>query len=175
MENKINFHLKSSARAKYLRIAVYPNGSVVVTKPARTPIISATDFVQRKSPWIRRKLDFYKDRKIISLAQPNQSLQEALEFVSSRIEIYNRHYKFEVNKIRVKNHKGLWGSCSSRKNLNFNYKIISLALHQADYIIVHELCHLKQFNHSRAFWDLVAETIPHYSLIKQELKNYSFY
>ena len=55
-------------------------------------------------------------------------------------------------------------------NLNFNYKIALLPSHVSDYIIVHELCHLKEFNHSQRFWDLVAIAIPDYLVIRKELK-----
>ncbi len=157
-----------------MRIAVYPSGKVVVTKPTKTPEATARDFVFRKSNWILQKLNYYKNRKIVSLDNPRVSKQEALEFVKSRLEFYNQHYKFTIGKVSIKNHKRLWGSCSSKKNLNFNHKITNLPQHQADYIIVHELCHLKEFNHFQKFWDLVAETLPNYSDIKLELRDNIF-
>jgi predicted metal-dependent hydrolase len=64
-----------------------------------------------------------------------------------------------------------WGSCSRKGNLNFNYKLIQLPQELADYIVVHELCHLKQFNHSHAFWNLIAETIPNHIELRKILKN----
>ncbi|HEX9502901.1 MAG TPA: SprT family zinc-dependent metalloprotease [Patescibacteria group bacterium] len=172
---KINYGITTSIRARYLRISIYSNGSVVVTKPQRVAVADAERFVLSKQDWILRKLDYYKNRKIQSLGLVrSKSRTEALSFVKSRLELYNQHYGFLMGKVSIKDHKSLWGSCSARKNLNFNHKIVDLPLGQADYIIVHELCHLREFNHSKRFWDLVAETIPNYSQIKQELKNYSF-
>ncbi len=71
------------------------------------------------------------------------------------------------------NQRTKWGSCSKKGNLNFNYKIALMPEKIADYIVVHELCHLKEFNHSRKFWNLVVKIIPDYLEIKKELKNKS--
>jgi predicted metal-dependent hydrolase len=173
---KIDYEIKSSGKAKYMRIAVYPDCKVIVTKPRRIPNVLAEEFVNRKSTWILRKLNFYKNREIKKFAPTrSKNKPEAFEFVNSRLKIFNQHYRFVIGKVSIKDLRSLWGSCSSRKNLNFNHKIVDLPPEQADYIIVHELCHLREFNHSKKFWDLVAETIPNFRRIKNELKNYSFY
>ncbi len=95
---------------------------------------------------------------------------QARELVENRIAHFNVAYQFPIKKITIKNQKTRWGSCSKKGNLNFNYKIALLAPAMADYIIVHELCHLEQFNHSPAFWDLVKKTIPNYRAIKKQFK-----
>jgi predicted metal-dependent hydrolase len=175
MDQQIKYDLKTSARAKYLRISVYPDSRVVVTKPVSTSLAKAEEFVNRKSHWILKKLAAYKKRKSIPLLNPqSMSKQDALRFVTERVNFYNQYYKLPVGKISVKNLRSLWGSCSSRRNLNFNHRIVHLPQYQSDYIIVHELCHIKEMNHSKQFWDLVAYTIPNYKKIKQELKSYLF-
>lgn len=63
-------------------------------------------------------------------------------------------------RIAIRNQRSRWGSCSSKKNLNFNYRIVKLSPELRDYIVVHELCHLKELHHGRAFWDLMKRTIP---------------
>ena len=88
--------------------------------------------------------------------------EQARRFVESRIKYYNSFYNFKINRIAIKNQGTRWGSCSSKGNLNFNYKIIYLRPALADYLIVHELCHLQEFNHSKRFKDLVSKTIPDY-------------
>jgi len=95
---------------------------------------------------------------------------KALALAISRIQYFNQKSEFKFNKINIKNQKTCWGSCSRRGNLNFNYKIALLPERLADYIVVHELCHLKEFNHSRKFWNLVAEIIPDYLERKKDLK-----
>jgi|SRR3989344_6908041 len=94
----------------------------------------------------------------------------ARNLVKERISHFSRFYNFKVNKIFIKNHKRRWGSCSSRKNLNFNYKILFLAPALCDYLIVHELCHLQEMNHSKKFWELVGQTIKDYKTLNKKLK-----
>lgn len=96
--------------------------------------------------------------------------EQVRRFVESRINYFNKFYNFEINRIAIKNIATRWGSCSSKRNLNFNYKIIYLRPELADYLIVHELCHLGEFNHSKKFWAQVAKTIPNYVEINKELK-----
>lgn len=91
-------------------------------------------------------------------------------FVFNKIEHYNKVYNFTFNRISIKNQKSRWGSCSSRKNINFNYRLGLISEHLAEYVVVHELCHLEQLNHSQAFWNLVAITIPDYEKRRNELK-----
>ncbi len=103
--------------------------------------------------------------------------EKALALVQNRIEYFNNIYGFKYHKISIKNQRTLWGSCSRKGNLNFNYKIALLPPQSADYIIVHELCHLQEFNHSRKFWDLVVKAIPAYREVRKTLRktNVSFY
>ena len=96
--------------------------------------------------------------------------EQARRFVMGRINFFNQFYNFKINRVAIKNTSTRWGSCSSKRNLNFNYKIIYLRRELSDYLIVHELCHLGQLNHSKKFWELVKQTIPNYVKINKELK-----
>ena len=108
--------------------------------------------------------------KIIRRRYTEKKRERALVLVENRISHFNRAYKFKINRIVIKNQSTRWGSCSSKGNLNFNYKIIYLKPELADYLIVHELCHLGQLNHSKKFWALVSKAIPDYAKINKELK-----
>ena len=88
----------------------------------------------------------------------------------SRIAYYNTLYRFRVNRVAIKNSRSRWGSCSKKGNLNFNYKIALLPAELADYVIVHELCHLQDLNHSKKFWELVGKTIKNYQSLNKKLK-----
>ena len=68
---------------------------------------------------------------------------------------------FVFNRVTIRNTSTRWGSCSSKKNLNFNYRILDLPSELRDYVIVHELCHLKELHHRKSFWDLMEIMIPH--------------
>jgi predicted metal-dependent hydrolase len=78
----------------------------------------------------------------------------------------------EFKKVFIKNIKTRWGSCSSKKNLNFSYKIVFLENEVQDYLIVHELCHLQEMNHGENFWNLVETAIPNWKILRNKLKNF---
>ena len=88
----------------------------------------------------------------------------------ARLEHFNQYYNLPYKRVAIKNQRRCWGSCSSLRNLNFNYKIYFLPPHLRDYIIVHELCHLVELNHGQEFWNLVAQQIPEYQKCVAELK-----
>lgn len=94
----------------------------------------------------------------------------AREYIHTRIAYWNQHYGCQLRKVFIKNHKSRWGSCSSRGNLNFNYRLLFLPPHLVDYVIVHELCHLQEMNHSKKFWELVALAFPNYKALRKELR-----
>jgi len=115
--------------------------------------------VRRKK---RKSLEYLKYKK------------ETLHMAEEKLLYFNQFYNLKWNKIFIKNQKTRWGSCSKQGNINFNYRIIFLPQKMADYIIVHELCHLQEFNHSADFWNLVAKVIPDYKEIRQELRKNGF-
>lgn len=90
--------------------------------------------------------------------------------VHERVKHWSTIYNLTIRKITIRNQRTRWGSCSKNGNLNFNYRIAHLPTHLVDYLIVHELCHLKEFNHSKAFWDLVGENIPDFRKLRSELR-----
>ena len=95
---------------------------------------------------------------------------QALILVKNKLEHFNQFYNFKYNKVTIRNQSTRWGSCSRRGNINFNYKLALLPENLVDYVIVHELCHLGEFNHSKDFWNLVAKTMSDYKERRQELR-----
>ncbi|MBI4086596.1 M48 family metallopeptidase [Candidatus Kaiserbacteria bacterium] len=96
--------------------------------------------------------------------------ETARAFVHERLALHNAEYSFSYKRVFIKNQKSCWGSCSEKGNLNFNYKLLFLPPHIADYVIIHELCHLAELNHSPKFWSLVAQACPEYKACRKVLK-----
>lgn len=96
--------------------------------------------------------------------------EQARFIVHEKLTYFNQFYNFEYKKVAIRNQRSRWGSCSKRGNLNFNYKIVFLKPEQQDYIIIHELCHLKEFNHGPNFWELVKEQCPNFREIRSSVK-----
>ena len=99
-----------------------------------------------------------------------QHKNQARCLVRQRLDHYNQFYNFKYYRVSIKDQRSRWGSCSRLGNLNFNYRLAYLPDGLVDYIIVHELCHLKEFNHSPRCWQLVVQTIPDYLERRQALR-----
>lgn len=182
-ERKVPYTLKLSSRTKRLRLAVYSGGDFVVTAP-RTMFESTIEkFLIQKSQWILKKIEYFKKFSCVVRVRKSTRRdyvlykEQARSLVKAQLEHFNQTYRFQYNRVSIKDQKTMWGSCSSQGNLNFNYKIALLPERLANYIIVHELCHLEELNHSKKFWDLVTRTIPNYIELRSELKKQgvSFY
>jgi len=93
----------------------------------------------------------------------------ARRLVHERLAHFNQQYNFRFGRVSIKNQRTRWGSCSKLGNLNFNYKIALLPQPLADYLIVHELCHLGEFNHSSRFHALVARALPNHRELRRIL------
>ena len=131
MEKKISYTHKKSKRAKRMRLAVYCDGSVVVTSPFGIQQSLVEKFISDKKQWILSKILFFKsvDSKAIRTFSHKDYLEnkdKAYELVHERVRFYNEAYGFSFNKISIKNQKTRWGSCSCKQNLNLNYKIVFL-------------------------------------------------
>ncbi len=120
--------------------------------------------------FFRRKRKVVRTRATTVTKHYLEHKEQARELVLARLQYFNQHYHLSWNRVAIRNQRRCWGSCSANKNLNFNYKILFLPPHLADYIIVHELCHLTHLHHGREFWDLVAEQIPDYKKSLLELR-----
>ncbi len=172
---KISYQVKLSKKAKRMRIAVYSDSSVVLTLPWAFNRGLGESFIKQKLHWILKSLK--KARPFKRRLHIKSNRQEYLKFKSQalvlaqqKVQYWNQIYNFKFNKIAIKNQKTRWGSCSRKGNLNFNFKIVHLTERVLDYLIVHELCHLKEFNHSNNFWMLVGREIPNYKVLRQQLR-----
>lgn len=172
------YTIKTHAAARGVKISVRQSGEVVVTKSRKVSDARVRELVEGKRLWIEEvqaKMTV-QPQKILAdystVAQYKEYKEKARFFVSQKIAHWNALYNFTIGNISIRNQVTRWGSCSRKGNLNFNYKILFLPEHLADYLIVHELCHLQEMNHGQKFWDLVGQTIPTYKADRKDLQLY---
>lgn len=171
----VEYVCKVSARSQRMRLAVHRGGSFVVTVPMGMSERMMEKFILQKSDWVLAKIAKMKTLVPVISAPLSKQTQKrwnvvARELVLRRLEHFCKIYPFPFRAVSIRHQKTRWGSCSRQGNLNFNAKIAKLAPHLADYIIVHELCHLREMNHSTRFWNLVAKTFPDYKVLRRELR-----
>jgi hypothetical protein len=167
--------IKTVRRSRHLRLIIHRDGRVVVTKPYFLSKSVAESFLFSKAEWVKEKLEKFKSLPAPLIAPRNRedylkNKEAARNLVRDRLKYFNDFYNFKYQAISIRDQATRWGSCSKKGNLNFNYRLITLPADLCDYIIVHELCHLKEFNHSPRFWNLVARTVPGYQEMRKRLK-----
>ena len=97
--------------------------------------------------------------------------KQAFAYVSKRVEYYQNIIGVSVTSVSIKSRKSQWGSCDSNGNLTFSWRLVMARPEAIDYVVVHELCHLKEMNHSGKFWKLVEEILPDYKKSREWLKD----
>ncbi|MSR76168.1 MAG: M48 family peptidase [Candidatus Ryanbacteria bacterium] len=159
-----------------MRISVHRDGSVRATQPARLATRHFLAFLESNIAWVAERLRYVGTLPPVirptrhSKAEKIRLSLEAKALAVQRLRYFNQSYGFAYNKIAIRDQKTKWGSCSIKGNLNFNYRIALLPAELADYIIVHELCHLRELNHSKRFWALVAKTLPNHKELRKAVK-----
>jgi predicted metal-dependent hydrolase len=174
---EIEYTLRLNPRSKSIRFAIHAGGEFIVTAPPRATQIMIESLIKLKADWILDKINHFKN--VIKIPRKSKAEQkaeyarlknDALKIATEKVAYWNTFYNFKYKNISIKNQKTRWGSCSRNGNLNFNYKIALISDKLADYLVVHEISHLGEFNHSAKFWALVAKTIPDYAIVRRELK-----
>lgn len=128
----------------------------------------------------KHKIKFEKNElKILSPAQSKAGLMrlyeiwlkhQAKKYLCERAAELAAVNNFRINKISIRGQKTRWGSCSTKGNLSFNFALLKFKKEVIDYVIIHELCHLREMNHSKKFWNLVGNICPNYKSLRKELK-----
>ncbi len=179
----MEYEIRESDRAQRLGITVHPDGRVVLTKPKRISIRAAEAFLAKHQEWIETAIEKFRKRvekkrtDQITLPRPRknssaykEARKTARALVTERLTHFNELYRFTYGTISIRDQKTRWGSCSAKGNLSFNYRIVYLPKELQDYIVVHELCHTKEHNHSERFWALVARAVPGYAVLRRTLR-----
>lgn len=164
---------------KTVAIQVNSDLSVTVRAPRSASEKDIEEILKKKEAWISKHIEKIKKTKERFEAEPTEKLtrekvvalaEEALKVIPARVEYFARVIGVTYGKITIRNQKTRWGSCSSKGNLNFNCLLMLAPPEVLDYVVVHELCHRKQMNHSKAFWSEVEKVLPDYKEARKWLK-----
>lgn len=177
LSNGISVQVRRQKCAKNIRISIRTDGSVSLTLPFFVSQKRGVAFLESKQVWIRENLLRFKNRPTLLSHGSKEELRErgseAKQLIEERLEFYRTAYGVSWSAVSIRNQKTRWGSCSRDGRLSFNYRLLFLPEQLRDYVIVHELCHLKEFNHSPRFWNLVAQTFPDFKTLRKELRTLS--
>ena len=143
------------------------DGKVIIKAPKRISEKELEKIIEKKSGWIEKNLEKTSQKQEKSPLYTEEQFKKIVEKNAS--ELINTTGLIP-RKIRIRDIKYAWGSCSNNKNITINKKLISYSESAIRYVILHELCHLKYMNHSKDFWNLVQKYMPEYRKAKAELK-----
>lgn len=159
---------------KSLSIQITKNCEIVVRAPKRIKNDVLLSFVQKHSGWIQEKLAAQK-RRNDRYPEPSEGEYEELikmarEILPARVEYYSALMGVSPSHISINRAKTRFGSCSDKGRINFSCRLMRYPAAAIDYVVVHELAHLKHLDHSRAFWAFVESVLPDYKERKRLLK-----
>jgi predicted metal-dependent hydrolase len=172
MGMNISYRIIRSDR-KTIAIQIMPDGNVVVRCPRRMRSDDIKRFVESKTRWIEKHLAACNPIEPSKLAEQEikQLREKTRQLITRRVEYFAPIIGVTYGQIAIRTQRTRWGSCSSKGNLNFNCLLGIVPSEVLDYVVVHELCHRKELNHSDRFWNEVSRILPDYKTRKQWLKD----
>ncbi|WP_373212001.1 M48 family metallopeptidase [Ruminococcus sp. 5_1_39BFAA] len=166
------------SKRRTMALEIRQDGQVVVRAPYRISQVRIQRFVEEKADWIQKNLEKIQNQQQEKTQLPKLSQEERIRLQKAAGEVFLQRSRYfaellnvHFNRITIREQKTRWGSCSSNRNLNFNWKLMLAPPEILDYVVVHELCHLKEMNHSPAFWHEVEQILPDYAQRKKWLKD----
>ena len=167
--------IRKSKRARKLALTLCRDGRLFLTLPRFVSYATGRAFLASKADWIEEKMAMLRSRPDTFLSRGGKeeyavSCDPARKLIEGRLAHFQPLYGVSWKKVIIRNQKTRFGSCSRGGTLSFNYRLLFLPPHLSDYVIVHELCHLIEFNHSKRFWALVARAAPDFRASRRELR-----
>ncbi len=164
---------------KSIVITVNSKAQVIIKVPYRTTDDEIKEVLQKRAKWIKDHVDkVNKERESADSLEPltNDELaklgDKAVDYIPKRVELFADKIGVKYGRITIRNQKTRWGSCSAKGNLNFNCLLMLTPPEIVDYVIVHELCHRKEMNHSYKFWAEVEKVLPDYKIRRKWLSEH---
>ena len=170
---EIPYTLVRSSR-KTISIVIKPTGEVEVRCPRRCSKREINTFVASKEAWIRKHLETIAARPevlVLSTGERKALAEKAAEVLPEKVSRYAQQLGVSYGRITIRSQRTRWGSCSAGGNLSFNCLLMLCPEEVQDYVVIHELCHRKEMNHSTAFWAEVEKHCPDYRIHRKWLKD----
>ena len=168
---KIN--IVRNKRRKHIAFSVEAGGIINVRAPYGISEKQIKEILHKHEEWILKQLQIEEEKAKersclpkLSGAEREALGKEAARLIPQRVRYYATMLDVEYGRITIRCQKTRWGSCSARGNLNFNCLLMLAPPEVLDYVVVHELCHRKEMNHSKAFWAEVEKILPDYRKAK---------
>lgn len=164
---------------KTVAIQIQPDGRILVRAPKGFPEKEIQKFVESKRAWICKHLEKVRSdcenadsQEKLSIEDIQKLADQALKVIPERVKFYAPFVGVTYGRITIRNQRTKWGSCSSKGNLNFNCLLMLTPLEVIDSVVVHELCHRKEMNHSPRFYKEVYRVYPEYDKWHKWLKDH---
>lgn len=143
-----------------LSLQITREGEVLVRAPRRATNASIEAFVKQHRVWIERRLASHVEVEPMSEEERTELLTKAKSVLPERLAYWAAILKVEYSRVSVRLQRTRWGSCGANGAISLNALLITVPAFVCDYVLVHELCHRRELNHSRNFWKRVCEVFP---------------
>ncbi|MFH1683961.1 MAG: YgjP-like metallopeptidase domain-containing protein [Candidatus Margulisiibacteriota bacterium] len=168
-------HQLIRSKRRSLALIVTDEAKLVIRAPHRLSEEQILNFVGQKRKWIERKIAEISNRprpRLLSEDEKDSYRRLACRIIPERVKYYSELTGLQPGLVKISNARKRWGSCGSKGTINISWRLMLMPAEVIDYVVVHELVHLVERNHSRRFWRRVAEIIPDYKLHRRWLRRH---
>ncbi|GFI51448.1 M48 family metallopeptidase [Lachnospiraceae bacterium 62-26] len=162
------------SRRRTIAVQIREDGSVALRTPYSVSRAQAERFIEEHKEWIlenqRNQKEAWEHKRVITEEMRREGVEKAMKIFPERVEYYARLMGISYGRITIREQKTRWGSCSGKGNLNFNWKLTLMPMEILDYVVVHELAHRREMNHSQKFWKIVEQVLPDYQERRKRLR-----
>jgi predicted metal-dependent hydrolase len=179
MSTQLNVRIIRSDR-RTIALQITPEGEILLRAPRLCSEAQLRRIVEEKRPWLEKHLAQVQQRQqeaqqagALTMEELRALADRAMEVIPARVAHFAPIVGVSYGRITIRNQRTRWGSCSGKGNLNFNCLLMLAPPEVLDYVVVHELCHRREMNHSPRFWALVEKQMPDYRVWKKWLKDHA--
>ncbi len=162
------------SKRKTLAIHIKKDGAVEIRAPLSMPVSEIEKFVSKKQEWINKTRERMLAKNPVTKEHEAALSQRAAEYIPERTIFFAGIMGVCPSAVKIGSAKTRFGSCNRKGVLNFSHFLMLAEEAEVDYVIVHELAHLRQFNHGKEFWRIVESVLPDYKSRREKLKKLNF-